>query len=182
MNRASVDSVHVRPANRRWRPGADLLLTLGLAALFAWALWASLSWPFEAAVFPRIVTSVGLALAMLHLLVLALQKLRPPVDSVPQTRSADDDAMEMQELEYEFAHAGKRAWLVSLSWIAGFFVAVYVVGLFIAATIFALCYLRLSGKRSWWMSVTYALITALVLYFFFDATLHLSMPLGIVQE
>jgi hypothetical protein len=182
-------------AHRQVRPVADLVITVLLIALFGWALWTSLDWSFRAAVFPRMVTALGLGLVILHLLILLARPAKfAPGKSAPGTPAAGapgqsdsfplegDDELEVHELEYEFGHASRRTWLVNLGWVIAFFGGVFVVGLFPASLVFTLTYLRFGGGRSWRFAAIYTVIVGGVLFGFFDQMLRLSMPLGILQS
>jgi hypothetical protein len=164
------------PVTGRQLPTVDIVLSLVLAAVFASAFWTATEWSVKAGLFPRMVTGLGLALALLHV-VLLLRRARTPVPVVEERVDADDEAE--GDVEYVFAHAGGRAWAGSLAWVAGFFVGLYVVGLFVAAPLFALAYLRFSVRRSWVFSVAYAAVIFAVLYVAFEVALQLPVPPGL---
>lgn len=171
-------------AQRQVRPVADVVITVLLMALFGWALWTSLDWSFRAAVFPRMVTVAGLGLVMLHLVMLLTRPAKPAPSKPDDSNSwplEGDDELEVHELEYEFAHANRRTWLVNIGWVVAFFGGVFVVGLFLASLVFTLTYLRFGAGRSWRFAGIYAVVVAAVLFGFFDQMLRISMPLGIVQ-
>jgi hypothetical protein len=165
-----------QPATRRQLPVVDIVLSLGLAALFANAFWIATEWSVRAGLFPRMVTGLGLILSLLHVALLLL-RARTPVPVVEERVDADDEAE--GDVEYVFAHASGRAWAGSLAWIAAFFVGLYVVGLFVIAPLFALTYLRFSVRRSWVFSVAYAAVTFAVLYLAFEVALQLPVPPGL---
>jgi hypothetical protein len=164
------------PRTERRLPVVDIVISLGLAALFANAFWTATEWSVKAGLFPLMVTGLGVVLALLHVAVLLLQS-RTPVPVVEERVDADDEAE--GDVEYVFAHAGGRAWAGSLAWIAAFFVGLYVVGLFVIAPLFALAYLRCSVRRSWVFSVAYAAVTFAVLYLAFEVALQLPVPPGL---
>ncbi len=62
-------------------------------------------------------------------------------------------------MEYVFASAGGRAWIEAMSWIVAFFVAFFVLGAFVSVPLFALFYLRFSGKTSWLSAGIYAVVS-----------------------
>jgi hypothetical protein len=170
---------------RQMRPVADLVITALMLAIFGWALWTALGWTFRAALFPLMVTITGLGLAVLHLVKLlawpAASATAKPTGSESWALESDDE-VEAHELEYEFAHASRRTWLVNIGWVVAFFGAVFVVGLFLTSPAFSLIYLRFGAGRSWRFAVTYAAIVGAVLFGLFDQMLGLQMPLGIAQS
>jgi hypothetical protein len=158
-------------------PGVDLVLTLGLLAVFAVAFLTATEWSVKAGLFPRLVTGLGVVLAVLHVVLLLLRSRTAGVAPVTESVEADDEAD--LDVEYVFAHAGGRAWAAALAWIASFFIGLYVVGLFVAAPLFALIYLRFSARRSWLFSAVYAVVTGVVLYLAFEVALRLQVPPGL---
>jgi hypothetical protein len=158
---------------------ADLVITLALIALFGWALSSSMEWSVRAALFPRMVTTFGLALALLHLVLLLVRRRSgTSADTghglVPISDPEDDP------LDYAFSTAGRRAWTVSLAWIAAFFVGLYVLGVFVTAPLFALAYLRVTVGSSWRLSVTYAAVVGVLLYVVFELLLTVPTPDGVL--
>ena len=180
---------------RRALPVADLLITLGLSMLFATALVTSTEWSVKAALFPRFVTGLGLALSLLHLAVLAVRAVRSP--RYPEQRAASQRVSASQgegnsslgdgaahgggsdaDVEYVFAQAGRAGWARSLAWVTAFFVLFFGVGLYITAPLFAFAYLRLSAGKSWVFSAAYAAVTWGVLYGALEYGLKVSTPQG----
>jgi uncharacterized membrane protein YedE/YeeE len=156
-------------------PVADVVLTVGLLAVFATAFATARGWPFETGIFPLMVTALGAALAVLHLAALLVR--RPAPDAQP---AGEDSEIEAVDVEYVFEHTGLSLWLRSLAWLAGFFVALYVVGIFVAAPVFTVLYLRFSARASWLLSAVYALVVGVVLYLSFVVFLDLPTPEGIL--
>jgi hypothetical protein len=162
-----------REQSRARLPVADLLLTAGLAGLFAAAFLVARDWSFNAGFFPRLITTFGLALAVLHLLVLLVRRRAP--ETHPHT---GDEEGESVDVEYVFEHASRSEWAQSLAWLSGFFLSLYLIGLFVTAPLFAVAYLRTSAGSSWKVSVTYALVVGLTLYAAFEWLLGLPVPSG----
>lgn len=164
-----------RTSTRRL-PLADLLLTLGLLAVFVVAFLTARAWSFETGVFPRMVTALGAVLALLHLVVLVARR------SVPDLRAHGEDAeIEAVDVEYVFERAGARAWLRNLAWIGGFFLLLYLAGIFVAAPVFTISYLRLEARTSWLLSLVYAVVVGAMLYLSFVLFLDLPTPPGLLM-
>ena len=92
----------------------------------------------------------------------------------------DDDQEDDETLEYVFATAGGRAWAAALAWITAFFISFFVLGAFITVPLFALLYLRLAGKASWWAAAAYAVVTGAVIYLVFRQVVYLPLPEAVI--
>ncbi len=170
MTTASRD----RPTRRL--PLADIVLTVALLTVFAIAFATARAWSFETGIFPLMVTALGAGLAVLHLVVLLVR--HPAPDPHPH---GEDGEIDPVDVEYVFEHAGPALWLRSLSWIAGFLVALYVAGIFVAAPLFTILYLRFSARASWVLSVVYAVVVGVLLYLSFVVFLDLPTPEGLLM-
>jgi tripartite tricarboxylate transporter TctB family protein len=156
---------------------ADVVVTLLLLALFAWAFLEAGEWSFRAALFPRLVTAAGVVLTALHL-VLALARLRraaPPVD-------ADEPEGDPDAVEYVFRTAGPRRWASALGWVVAFSFPLYLAGLYVTAAVFSLLYLRFAARRTWIFSAIYAIVSAVVLYVAFELALGVPTPSGLLVD
>ena len=92
----------------------------------------------------------------------------------------DDDREDDASMEYVFATAGGRAWAEALFWIVVFFVAFFAVGAFLSVPLFALVYLRFSGKTSWLAAVIYAAVTGLLIFVVFRELVYIPLPSGVI--
>ena len=54
-------------------------------------------------------------------------------------------------------------------------------GTYVAIPLFLLIYLKTLGRRGWALSLTIALVTPVVLFLFFEATLRILLPKGITE-
>lgn len=162
------------PSTRRL-PLADLVLTLGLLVLFAVAFATARAWPFETGVFPQMVTALGTVLAVLNLAALLMSRSAP--DTHPH---GEDGDIESVDVEYIFEQAGPGLWARNLAWLGGFFLVLYLAGIFVAAPAFTVLYLRFSARASWLLSVVYAVVVGVVLYLSFVLLLGLPVPEGIL--
>jgi hypothetical protein len=173
---------------------ADVILTALLLALFGWAFLEAGEWSFRAYLFPRIVSGAAFVFCGLHLVQAALRLRRGAVDAparvhVSAPAAADaaaggehENEVNEDDVEYVFSTAGGRAWAAALGWVAGFFVLLYVAGLFLTAPLFSLLYLRFAGRQSWRMSVGYAVVIGVVLYVAFEVLLGIATPPGLFLD
>jgi hypothetical protein len=102
-----------------------------------------------------------------------------PNDPLSEVTLIDDEAEEDSSMEYIFASASGRSWLAALAWIVTFFIAFFVVGVFVAVPLFALIYLKVAGKASWLSAVIYAIVTGAFIYLLFREVVYLPLPTGI---
>lgn len=163
---------------------AELVFSIALLVLFAWAFVEAGNWSFRAALYPRIVAVAGLLTVMLRLAVSVFGGARAAGAPAPTLELAgvavvDEEEAEQQDVEYVFAHAGRQAWIEALGWVAGFFVALWVLGLYITVPLFCVLYLKLVAKASWLVAVVYAAVAWLVLFLAFTRFLSLPVPEGI---
>jgi hypothetical protein len=175
---------------------ADLVITGVLLALFGWAFLEANQWSDRAALFPHLVCGVMFVLAALHLVQVLLRLRRPAPAAPPEEHDStghllpghvaephgNEDDVNEDDVEYVFQTAGPRRWASALAWIAGFFVLLYVVGLFITAPVFSLLYLRFAGGRTWLLSAVYAVVAGLVLYLAFEVALSIPTPPGLFLD
>ncbi|HLU59710.1 MAG TPA: tripartite tricarboxylate transporter TctB family protein [Pseudonocardia sp.] len=158
---------------------ADVVIAALLVALFAWGFTEAGEWSARAALFPRLVTGAGFLLGLL-LLGQAVLRLRRPAPA-PDGDAGPDDA-DPDDVEHVFRSAGAARWARALGWVAGFYALLYVCGLYLAAAVFSLLYLRFAGRRSWIFSAIYAIVIACVLYAVFRLVLGVPVPAGLLVE
>lgn len=182
------------PSRGRSELVADVVVTALLLALFGWAFLEAGEWSFRAYLFPRIVSGATFVFCALHLVQAALRLRRGDVDAPAPTRvpapvAADaaaggehENEVNDDDVEYVFATAGGRAWAAALGWITGFFILLYVAGLFLTAPLFSLLYLRFGGRQSWRMSVGYAVAIGVVLYVAFELLFGIATPPGLFLD
>jgi hypothetical protein len=182
------------PSRGRSELVADVVVTALLLALFGWAFLEAGEWSFRAYLFPRIVSGATFVFCALHLVQATLRLRRGDVDAPAPTRvpapvAADaaaggehENEVNDDDVEYVFATAGGRAWTAALGWITGFFILLYIAGLFLTAPLFSLLYLRFGGRQSWRMSVGYAVVIGVVLYVAFELLFGIATPPGLFLD
>ncbi|MPZ89735.1 MAG: hypothetical protein GEU81_17100 [Nitriliruptorales bacterium] len=165
------------------RPG-DLVITVVMLGMFVVGYVAAEAWPYRAALFPRLLSSAAIVLAILKLVDLGLQWRRASPRPAADQRAGDaelagEEEEQDQSLEYVFATAGGRAWSAALAWVAGFFVGLWLLGVFVMVPLFAFLYLLVVGKARWYSATIYALVCFAVLHVAFRELLAVPMPSGI---
>jgi hypothetical protein len=158
----------------RARLRADLLFTVVLLVVFAGALVLARQWGFRASLVPTLVSSVGIALTAVHLVLVLSGRSRASASP-----AAADPEIEEHDPAHVFATAGAAHWRSSLAWLAAFLVAVPVVGLVATTVAFSAAYLRLGAKAGWRFSAIYAVALGLVLWLVFGELLAIPLPEGV---
>jgi hypothetical protein len=172
----------------------DVVITLVLLVTFVSAYVVAQPWPFEAKLFPQLLCAAGVVLAVLKLVECLMQvrhrrqqlrRVGPGgVASVEVEADDEDDEDGEQDgrehsPEYIFGTAGRRAWAAALGWVATFFVALYLFGVFVTVPLFALAYLLICGRHGWLGATVYAGVAGSVVWFVFSHLLAVPMPAGI---
>ncbi|GAB3267813.1 tripartite tricarboxylate transporter TctB family protein [Microbacterium lacusdiani] len=164
------------PASRWSRINvSDLVITLVLLIVFAGAFAMATAWKPLAAYFPLGVSVAGMVATATFLVRVVFFPRKPdaPKANVPEA------AKSMSEQEYEFFKSlTARDWLTSIGWLGGFFVALSILGIYIAIGGFTLAYLRLQASKSWRFAVAYTVALVGVIYLAFELVLKLPLPGG----
>ncbi|WP_281689658.1 tripartite tricarboxylate transporter TctB family protein [Pseudonocardia thermophila] len=159
----------------------DVVLAAALLGLFVWGFVAAGEWTLRAALFPCLVTAAGGGLSLL-LLGQTLLRLRRPASIDPDGPPDPDDPADHDDAEHVLRTAGPAAWGQALGWVAGFFVLLQAVGLYLAAPVFSLAYLRFAARRTLIFSAIYAVVIAFALYAVFHLVLGVPVPVGLLVE
>lgn len=103
------------------------------------------------------------------------------VDVVRELRRRDDGKKAAEEKPGTDSEAKidiRRLGLV-LGWVAGFCLAIYLLGFYIAIPAFALAYLKWR-RRSWLAAAVFAVVTVVFIYAVFDIFLKVPLYKGII--
>ncbi len=172
---------------------AGLVICAALILVFGWGLAEATGWSLRAALYPRLVSTAGLVLTLVQLVV-GLRARRAPAqaqDLEEETQRApagrqlagvtvlDDEEAAEQDVEYVFANAGPKAWRETLLWVALFFVGLFVFGLYVVVPLFCLAYLRLVARSSWLVAAVYAAVALVALYVPLTYLLRVPVPEGL---
>ena len=74
-----------------------------------------------------------------------------------------------------------RLFLVAAGALAVFVAAIHVIGVYLAIPLFFLYYVRIIGRHSWTTSLAMALLTPVVVFFFFEIGLKILLPKGFTE-
>lgn len=144
-------------------------LSLATACAAGYAIYASWSWPFRTALFPRVIA--------LPILFLALIEWALSVWGSEKER--DGHAVDFQLTDtVEPALARKRT-IAIIIWMLGFLVLILLVGFPLAVPIFVFAYLKIAGEP-WTLTIALTAISWLSMEGLFNRLLHLPFPEGLV--
>jgi putative tricarboxylic transport membrane protein len=162
-------------------PRADVPITIGFLAAGGWVVFQALDWPFRTSVFPLMTGSllVGLALVKLGS---SVGRVRASVPAEDQGGAADSQADPQADLHADLPDAMTTAsrgeWTSAVSWMAGFFLMLWLLGALVTVPLFAVAYLLIVARQSPVLAGTYALVSWTFVYGLFDRVLHIPLPAG----
>ena len=145
-------------------------LGLATACVAGYALYASWSWPFRTALFPRVIA--------LPILFLALIESALSVWSIEGER--EGHAVDFQPTDtVEPALARKRT-IAIIIWMLGFLVLILLVGFPLAVPIFVFAYLKIAGREPWMLTIFLTVAAWVFMEGLFDRFLHIPFPEGVI--
>ena len=143
------------------------LWSLVLVALFAWALWQSRTFGVRAGLFCWAVGIPGLALAIVQLARdLTGHRSRP----APETTEAGGP-------DVPRAVATRRT-VEICAWIAGFWLAIWLLGFSIATLVATFLYLKAGARERWPISILLSVLGFAFVYGIFETALSVPFPPG----
>lgn len=161
---------------------ADFVLSVVLFGVFASAFVGAQDWPFDAKIFPMIISGIGMVLALGKMAVTLRPprvKVAPTVHRVAGVELKDEDEDADEELEYVFERATRTDWVRVLSWAGGFFLAFFLVGAIPTILVFTVVYLLFEARTTWLISIIYALVLGGTLLAA-QELLHILLPGGVL--
>lgn len=156
-------------ARRRERPGLRLdgatAFSALLMLLFAWALWESRHFGVRAGLFPWAVGFPGLALAIAQLVrdLTGRRGAAAPEGAGEAGPDVPPDVARRRSIEI-------------CGWIAGFWVAFWLLGFSVATLVATFLYLKLSARERWPISVALSLFGFAFVYGLFEKALGVPFP------
>jgi Tripartite tricarboxylate transporter TctB family len=155
-----------------WKPIANLFFHVALIVALAFALYASLDWPRETALFPR---AVGVPILVLTIVSFALELRRLQQAGLVPERGA------VEEADVEDA-AFLRGAAIIFVWLIGFGFAIWILGFYMAAFVYLLLYIRIQAKLSLTRSLFWSIATVAVVFVFFSVLLHIEPYHGFLED
>jgi hypothetical protein len=147
----------------------NYIFTTMLIIAIAIGLIQSMEWNPTTALFPRVVgvPALGLCIAIL------ITSVRKGTGQPKSEKAIQADS--------EFAKTVRTA-AVLMSWIVGFIVLIWVVGINIAIPVYVFTYLKVQGKYGWLLSSITALCTGLFVFLVFNLTFRIVWPDSLIPS
>lgn len=180
-------------ANRSAMP--DLIISCVVLVICGGALAMTVTYPPAVSLLlPRLAAVLGLLCAAWMIvnksIALArqrgenrVQRTTGPVEehaTVLKEPAEDDDDVDPNDAEYVLSHTSRRVWLTTIGFIAGFFLVLYLCGLFVAAAALSLVYLIVIGKKSWLFSLIYTVVLTGLLWALMRWATYIPSPPGVL--
>ncbi|MGJ9372545.1 hypothetical protein [Nesterenkonia sp. CF4.4] len=172
----------------------DLVISCVVLVLCAGALALSFTYsPVVSLLLPRLAAGLGILCAGLMIastsraLASRREKTKTvgttsPVEertTVPDPTEAGVD-VDPNDAEYVLSHTSRGVWLSTLGFIVGFFLVLYLCGLFVAAAALSLSYLVVVGKKSWLFASMYAVVLTGLLWILMRWVTYIPSPRGVL--
>jgi Tripartite tricarboxylate transporter TctB family len=143
-------------------------MALATAGVAAYALYASLYWPFRTALFPRVLGIPLLALSTMEL-ILSLTTVE---------RAREGHAVDFEMTADLDPHVARKRTVGIFSWILGFFILILVFGFTLAVPLFVFLYMKFAGNERWGLSLILAALAWLTMEGLFNRLLHIPFAEG----
>jgi Tripartite tricarboxylate transporter TctB family len=137
-----------------------------------YAIFAASRWSFKTGLFPLAVAIPLLILTLLHLY---LESFGAPESS----RGPAVDAEFSKEVAPEVA---RRRVVSIFSWMAGFILAVYLVGFPVSVLLFVFFYLKIQSQVGWVQTILLTATTWAIFYGLFQRLVRIQFEAGVVQS
>lgn len=76
---------------------------------------------------------------------------------------------------------GFKLFLVGAGSLTIMIAAIHVVGVYVSVPLFLLFYMRILGRHSWLLAATTAIVAPIVIFFFFEIALTITLPKGVTE-
>jgi TctA family transporter len=157
----------------RMQFGAAALFTVVIAILLTLALWQSRNFGYRAGLFPWVIGTPTL--------ILALGQLARDVYGKKKKKIAG--LAESVETHIEIApEIVRQRTLAILLWTIGFFVAIWLLGFSYAVPLTLFLYLKFGGNEKWPMTIAVTFFTWLFYWSLFEWLLNVPFPEGLLIE
>ena len=143
-----------------------------LILLSGYAILTAARWSFKTGFFPLAVAIPLLLLVLLHLY---LEYFHAPEASKGPAVDADFSG-DVDE------NVARRRVITIFSWIAGFILAVYLIGFPSTVPLFLFFYLKFQSEATWFQSLALTAITWVLFYLLFQKLVHIQFETGVIQS
>jgi len=151
---------------------ARAAFSLFVAALAAYAVVSAWSWPSKAGLFPLVMGTALLALALVQFVL----DLRSKAEAAQGAA-----AMELAPSAEVAPELARRRTVATFAWMAAFVVLVFLVGFSLAVPLFMFSYLMLQSSAGAWRSLALTAAAWGFFYGLFERLLRLPFGAGMIQ-
>ena len=144
---------------------------------FAYVIWAARDWPVKAQIYSWVIGVPNLVLAALHLLMEPNEGSDKSTPPPPAERSGATPA-DIQFTQTVDPALARRRTVHIFSWIFGFLLACWLLGLSVTVPPFVFLYLKVKSGEGWILSLVLTGAVWLLYWGLFDQVLRLPLPEG----
>lgn len=158
----------------------SFLFSLALALGATWALWETWGWPIKTALYPR---AVGIPLLLLAAAESFLSLRHEEDAAAPASLSAAKTSKEIMEVVFAAEvpePEARRRTALTVIWLVGFLLAVFLVGFPRAIPLFVFAYLKGAGREGWVPSLLLTIVAWAIFQVLFVRLLHLPFADGLL--
>jgi TctA family transporter len=142
------------------------IFSLFVVALFAWALWQAWNWEFRPGLFPWVVGFLALPLAFLQLNLDVAGAVKTIGQGLIKARDQEPTRLARETAKIS-------------AWIAGYLVAIWLLGFSVALVVMTFLYLKLAKER-WLITLVLTFLAWAAFYSLFVYLLHVPFPEGLL--
>ena len=145
-------------------------LSLAVASVAGYALYASWGWPFRTALFPRIIALPIFTLAVIEW----------ALSVWGSEKEHEGHAVDFQLTETVEPALARTRTIAIIIWTLGFMVLILLVGFPLAVPIFVFAYLKIAGREPWTLTIILTAVAWLFMEGLFNRFLHIPFPEGVI--
>jgi hypothetical protein len=147
-------------------------LASGIALIAGYALYSAIDWPFRTALFPRLIGTPLLALALIEM----------GLSAFGTEKQREGHAVDFELTTDIDPKVARQRTLAIVGWIFGFFILILLVGFPVGVPVFVFSYLKIAGKEKWGLALVLTVFAWLLIEGLFDRLLHIPFPDGWIQS
>ena len=152
-----------------------VLFTAAIALLFLFAILTAKDFPFWDRMYPLVVGTLGLLIALIEL---ASELRRKDEPGEARQRDFVDLAVD----EFLLSKAGYRRAARVACWLLGLYLGIWVLGFKIAVTLWFVLFLKLDGRVNWLITTALTALAVFIIFVLFEEFLSIFWPLGLLQQ
>jgi Tripartite tricarboxylate transporter TctB family len=169
------------------RKRIELIVSLLIVAVLAWALWESRAWPPQSRLFPWSIGITVLCLAFVQLGISVRNAFRsePSLEGAvfhnlqPIGHSEESSRFRQGDVD----RTALRHRVTSMQgWIVIFFLGIWLLGFKVGALVLTWAFLKLAAHERWRISAAFAVMSYLFFLIVFDFALEVPLGAGLIAD